>query len=98
MRSIVAEHQPETQPAGLTEHQVAVLDFERSWWQHPGAKETAIRERFDRSATRHYAELNRLIDNPLAMAADPLLVKRLLRLRDARRAQRSAARLGFDGA
>jgi len=36
----------------LTDDDKAVLDFERSWWKHPGAKEAAIRETFDLSATR----------------------------------------------
>ncbi|MBI4899539.1 MAG: DUF3263 domain-containing protein [Actinobacteria bacterium] len=73
-----------------------ILEFERTWWRSSGAKEQTIRERFDMSPTRYYQVLNALIDTPSALAADPLLVKRLRRLRDERRRNRSAARLGMD--
>ena len=79
----------------LTENELAMLDLERMWWKSTGRKETAIRERFDRSSTHYYRDLNALIDRPEALAHDPLLVKRLRRLREARQRQRSAARLGF---
>lgn len=74
----------------LTDQQRAVLDFERQWWKYAGAKETAIRERFDMSATRYYQVLNALIDEPMALAHDPLLIRRLRRLRDARARRRSS--------
>ncbi len=73
----------------LTDEQRAILDFERQWWKYSGAKETAIRERFDMSATRYYQVLNALIDDPAALARDPLLIRRLRRLRDARARRRS---------
>ncbi len=72
-----------------------MLEFERAWWKHAGAKETAARERWDISSTRYYQRLNALIDQPAALRHDPLLVRRLVRLRDARARQRSARRLGF---
>ena len=77
----------------LTDDDKAVLDFERSWWKHPGAKEAAIRETFDVSATRDFQMLNTIISNDAALEHDPLLVLRLRRLRDARSHQRSALRL-----
>ena len=67
-----------------------MLDFERDWRQDPGVKEQAIRSRFSLSAARYYQELGRLIENPAALAYDPLLVKRLLRQRDERRQARVA--------
>jgi hypothetical protein len=73
-----------------------VLAFERQWWKYAGAKEQAVRELFDMSATRYYQVLNALIDTPEALAADPMLVKRLRRLRAGRQRQRSARRLGID--
>ncbi|WP_254781055.1 DUF3263 domain-containing protein [Modestobacter sp. DSM 44400] len=73
-----------------------VLAFERQWWRFPGAKETAIRERFGLSATRYYQVLNSVIDRPEALAADPLLVRRLRRMRSARQRQRSGRTLGTD--
>ena len=72
----------------------AVLAFERQWWRFAGAKEAAIRERFDMSPTRYYQVLNALIDRPEALAADPLLVRRLRRMRGARQRQRSSRVLG----
>ena len=73
-----------------------ILAFERQWWKYAGAKEQAIRELFDMSATRYYQVLNALIDRPEALAADPMLVKRLRRLRSARQRARSARRLGIE--
>jgi hypothetical protein len=80
------------QPA-LTDQDLAMLELERSWWKHQGRKEGTIRERFDISPTQYYAALNRVIDRPEALEADPLLVKRLRRLREARRMQRSGLRV-----
>ena len=78
----------------LSEREQQVLAFERQWWKYAGAKEQAIRELFEMSATRYYQVLNALIDRPEAMAFDPMLVKRLRRLRAARQRARSARRLG----
>ena len=75
---------------GLGERDREILEFERQWWKYAGAKETAIREKFDMSSTRYYQVLNALIDRPEALEADPLLVRRLRRLRAAR--QRAALR------
>lgn len=85
---------PATATPVLTEREQAILGFERQWWKYAGAKEQAIRELFDMSATRYYQVLNSLIDRPEALAADPMLVKRLRRLRAARQRARSARRLG----
>lgn len=84
------------QVSDLTERQLAILEFERGWWKFAGAKEAAVRERFDVSSTRYYQELGAVLDHPQALAADPQLVKRLQRLRAARQRQRSARRLGFE--
>jgi Protein of unknown function (DUF3263) len=80
----------------LSERDREILGFERQWWKYAGAKEHAVREKFDMSATRYYQVLNALIDAEAAMAFDPLLVKRLRRLRSARQRARSARRLGFE--
>ena len=80
----------------LTVREREILTFERQWWQYAGAKEQAIRDLFDMSATRYYQVLNALIDRPEALATDPMLVKRLRRLRTARQRARSARRLGFE--
>ena len=80
----------------LSERDRAILAFERQWWKYAGAKETAIRDLFDLSATRYYQTLNALIDRPEALVHDPMLVKRLRRLRTTRQRTRSARRLGID--
>ena len=87
--------------ASVQEQQISsrdqeVLAFERQWWKYAGAKEQAIRDLFDMSTTRYYQLLNSLIDSPAALAHDPMLVKRLRRLRTARQRQRSARRLGLE--
>jgi hypothetical protein len=88
-------------PAGigadeLSDRDLKILEFERQWWKYAGAKEQAMREKFDMSATRYYQALNALIDRPAAIEADPMLVKRLRRLRAARQRARSARRLGIE--
>jgi len=72
-----------------------ILAFERQWWKYAGAKEQAVRELFDMSATRYYQVLNALLDSPEALAFDPMLVKRLRRMRASRQRARSARRLGI---
>lgn len=86
-----------TAGAALSERDEQVLAFERQWWKYAGAKEQAIRELFDMSATRYYQVLNALIDSPAALAHDPMLVKRLRRMRSSRQRARTARRLGIDG-
>jgi hypothetical protein len=81
---------------GLTRREHDILGFERQWWKFAGSKEDAIKELFSMSATRYYQVLNALIDTPAALAADPMLVKRLRRLRASRQRQRSARRLGIE--
>jgi len=81
---------------GLSARDGEILAFERQWWKFAGAKEQAIRDKFQMSATRYYQVLNALIDKPEALAHDPLLVKRLRRLRATRQRFRSAKRLGID--
>ena len=77
-------------PGGLTRREHEMLAFERHWWRQAGAKETAIRDRFGVPPTRYYQVLNALVDRPDALAADPLLVRRLRRLRRARARTRSS--------
>jgi hypothetical protein len=78
---------------GLTERERQVLAFERQWWRRAGAKEQAIRELFGISSTRYYQLLNGLLDNGAALAYDPVLVKRLRRLRASRTRTRTAGRV-----
>ena len=84
-------------PDKLSERDQQILAFERQWWKYAGAKEQAVRELFEMSATRYYQVLNALIDSPAALAHDPMLVKRLRRMRSSRQRARTARRLGIDG-
>ncbi len=76
----------------LTDRDRAILDFERTWWTEPGPKDAAIREHFELSGTRYYQLLTELLDDPEALGYDPLLVRRLRRVRERRRRARIEGR------
>lgn len=81
--------------ADLSVRDHMMLDLEGSWWKYAGAKDTAIRERFSMTSTRYYVTLNALIERPEAEAAYPMVVRRLRRLREARRAHRTMVDRSF---
>jgi hypothetical protein len=83
---------PETDTSALSARDLEILAFERQWFRFPAAKETIILDRFAMTATRYYAVLNHLIDHPAALEAEPQVVNRLRRIRDARRDQRTRTR------
>lgn len=87
---------PSAGVGALAERDQHILGFERQWWRYAGAKEQSIRDEFDMSATRYYQVLNALIDRPEALAYDPMLIKRLRRLRATRQRTRAARRLGIE--
>ena len=89
-------HAVDAEATGLSDRDRQILEFERQWWKYAGAKEEAIKDLFSMSATRYYQVLNALVDRPEALAADPMLVKRLRRLRASRQKARAARRLGFE--
>lgn len=72
----------------LTQRDCAILDFESSWWAESGPKEQLILDRFELSATRYYQILNELLEMSAAYEYNPLVVRRLRRLRDRRRRAR----------
>jgi hypothetical protein len=80
---------------GLSELEIKLLEFERNWWRHAGSKESAIKELFNLTPPAYYQLLNNLIDRQEALMAQPILVKRLRRIRDARTTARSSSKLGF---
>ncbi|HEY5336037.1 MAG TPA: DUF3263 domain-containing protein [Mycobacteriales bacterium] len=89
-----AELAPGLYSAGeLTERERKVLDFERQWWRYAGAKEQAIHDLFGWTPTRYFQVLNALIDTPAALVAEPMLVKRLRRVRATRQRDRAQRRL-----
>jgi hypothetical protein len=83
-QSEVVEPAGEKVPPALSEREQQILAFEARWWKHAGAKEQAIRDTFALSSTRYYQLLNGVLDNPVAMEHDPVLVARLRRLRSTR--------------
>ncbi|MGZ0713081.1 DUF3263 domain-containing protein (plasmid) [Coraliomargarita sp. W4R53] len=68
----------------LTDRDRAILEFEREWRRHVGAKEEAIRVELSLAPARYYQLLARLIETIDAQEYDPMLVKRLRRQRDTR--------------
>lgn len=81
-------------PVPLTDRDRALLEFEAEWRRHVGAKEEAIRADLGLSPARYYQLLGRLIDTTDAQEFDPMLVKRLRRIRDARQQARRARASG----
>lgn len=78
------EHATNAQAAPLSDNERSILTFERITWRHASAKEAAIRDQFGVSSTRYYQVLNSLLDTRAALEYDPVLVKRLLRVRENR--------------
>jgi uncharacterized protein DUF3263 len=83
-----------TDPRALSSRDRQLLDFERESWKLTVSKERAIRERFGFSPARYRQLLNRAIDLPEALTYDPMLIRRLRRVREARRRRRVADQLG----
>jgi hypothetical protein len=65
----------------LSERSAAMLDFERAWWNIEESRDQVIRARFQCSPEEYHAELTTVLDDPAAMDHDPLVVRRLKRLR-----------------
>ncbi len=76
----------------LSDLEQEILAFEREWWRHATAKEQAVRERLGLTVGDYYRTLSQLLDRESALAHDPLLVRRLRRLRAIRRRHRAARR------
>jgi len=81
--------------SSLDERSRRILAFESRAFGHPGAKAEAVRAEFGLSAARYYRLLGELIDSPAALRHDPMLVKRLQRMRDARAATRDRRTLSL---
>ena len=72
----------------LTERQRAIIEFERTWWSLDDERDVLIRRRFACEPGAYNDELNQVLQDPEALAVDPLVVRRLLRLRDRKRRTR----------
>ncbi|MGC0331168.1 hypothetical protein RKD23_004158 [Streptomyces sp. SAI-170] len=73
---------------GLGQRERDILALERRGFAGPGAKERAIREELGLAPVRYFQLLNALLDDPRALAHDPVTVNRLRRVREARRGER----------
>jgi hypothetical protein len=92
----MGERRREAHPlSSLDQRSAEVLDFEREAWKLTVTKERAIRERFGFSPSRYHQLLHRIIDRPEALIYDPMLVRRLRRVREVRRRARTASGLGL---
>jgi hypothetical protein len=92
----MGERRREAHPlSSLDQRSTEVLDFEREAWKLTVTKERAIRERFGFSPSRYHQLLHRIIDRPEALIYDPMLVRRLRRVREVRRRARTASGLGL---
>ncbi|MDT0405204.1 MULTISPECIES: DUF3263 domain-containing protein [Streptomyces] len=78
----------DTGDGGLAQREQDILALERRGFSGPGVKERAIREELGLAPVRYYQLLNALLDNPRALAHDPVTVNRLRRVRDSRRDER----------
>ena len=82
----------------LSERHAAMLDFERSWWSNTDPRDQVIRARFQCSPDEYHAELTTVLDDPDALDHDPLVVRRLTRLRlRARKLRHDGAVVASDG-
>lgn len=77
----------------LSDKDKATLDLEAQRWGHGGTKAERVMELFGETLTAYEARVLRLMENPEALQFAPHTVRRLTRLRDARREQRSAERV-----
>ncbi len=75
-------------PVALSKHEIDLIDFERSWWSSDQPKDAEIVDQFGLTTAEFYEQLHQLIDSPEALAHDPLVVRRLRRMRDRRRRER----------
>lgn len=87
--SQAAEDPQRVDGAALSTRDRSILNFERDWQRHAEAKQDAVQSEFGLSSARYYQVLNRIIDSPAALAYDPMLVRRLQRVRDARTSART---------
>lgn len=95
-RALEADSSSPDAGAGLSETDHRILEFERKWTAQLGAKDAAIRAEFGVPAARYYQMLSVLIDSPVALRTDPMLVRRLQRVRDSRTRARAARTFRLD--
>ena len=77
----------------LTVRDHTTLRLAAATYRFPGARDTDVLEQLGWTPTIFWAHVNALIDRPAALAEYPLECRRLQRLRDGRRRQRSGRRV-----
>ena len=77
----------------MTVREHMILRLAAATYRYPARREADALELVGLTPTRFWAAVDRLLDDPDALAAYPTVVRRLRRLRDARARQRSARRL-----
>lgn len=80
----------------MTDTEMAILDFEREWWRHAGARNQEVSQRWGLSASEYERRLIAIAMRPEAMAYDPLTVRRLRRRLVPRAAPRVVRREGLE--
>ena len=81
----------------LSDHERAVIDFEREWWQLGSTKNVEIKARFEISTSSYYRSLHVLVDRPEALDYDPLTVRRLRKRREQARRDKIEGRRADPG-
>ena len=74
----------------LSKLEMQLIEFERTWWSDDQPKDAAVAEQFSLTTAEYYEQLHALIDSDEALEHDPLVVRRLRRMRDRRRRERFA--------
>lgn len=77
----------------MTDDEHTAIRLAAATYAHPAVRETHALEQLGMTPTRFWQYVHGLIERPDALAAYPVEVRRLQRLRDARRRQRSVRRL-----
>lgn len=80
----------------LSDTDKKILEFEARWWKYQGRKEQAAHAELGLSGTAYYQRLNKLLDDPAALAYSPTVVNRLRRRRVTAVRARNPRRLGLD--
>lgn len=74
----------------LSDRDRQILALAAAHYRHPAKREADARDQLGLSPVAFWVAVDRILDDPAAMAAEPMIVKRLRRLREARRRLRSA--------
>jgi hypothetical protein len=63
----------------MTDTEMAILDFERQWWRHAGARDQEVTQLWGMTASEYDSRLLAIAVRPEAMTYDPVTVRRIRR-------------------